>query len=175
VIAAIRGLEEGGAGGDLGAHRRGAAEEDPELGRAVSEGRRHEFAAFGWAPEEVPDPHAFDTFQRSALDCEERHREPHASLLDRHRRLIQLRKRVPALLDGRPDRLRVHFDEVARGLAVERGPVTVACSLGSRVQDVPVEREQSSEVLLMADPMIEVGSRGLLLPANSVVILEPAE
>jgi hypothetical protein len=40
---------------------------------------------------------------------------------------------------------------------------------------VPVEREQSSEVLLMADPMIEVGSRGLLLPANSVVILGPAE
>jgi maltooligosyltrehalose trehalohydrolase len=30
--------------------------EDPELGRAVSEGRRSEFSAFAWSAEEVPDP-----------------------------------------------------------------------------------------------------------------------
>lgn len=30
--------------------------QDPALGRAVSEGRRQEFAAFGWVPEEVPAP-----------------------------------------------------------------------------------------------------------------------
>jgi maltooligosyltrehalose trehalohydrolase len=149
--------------------------EDPELGRAVSEGRRHEFAAFGWPPEEVPEPQAFDTFQRSTLDWKERHREPHASLLDWHRRLIQLRKRVPALLNGRLDRLSVHFDEQARWLVVEDGAVTVACRLGSRAQYVPVQREQSSEVLLMSDPMIEVSSRGLLLPADSLVILGSAE
>jgi maltooligosyltrehalose trehalohydrolase len=29
--------------------------EDPELGRAVREGRRAEFSAFGWSAEEVPD------------------------------------------------------------------------------------------------------------------------
>ncbi len=32
--------------------------EDPGLGRAVSEGRRREFASFGWDPSEVPDPQA---------------------------------------------------------------------------------------------------------------------
>jgi maltooligosyltrehalose trehalohydrolase len=149
--------------------------EDPELGRAVSEGRRHEFAAFGWAPEEVPDPQAFDTFRRSTLDWEERHREPHASLLDWHRRLIQLRRRVPALLDGRRDRLRVHCDEEARWLVVQRGAVTVGCNLGPRAQYVPVEREQSGAVLLTSDATIEVGSKGLLLPADSVAILGPAE
>jgi hypothetical protein len=63
---------------------------------------------------EVPDPQAFDTFLRSTLDWEERHRKPHASRLDWHRRLLQLRKRVPDLLHGRPDRLRPHFDEQAR-------------------------------------------------------------
>ena len=32
--------------------------EDPELGEAVSDGRRREFAAFGWDPDDVPDPQA---------------------------------------------------------------------------------------------------------------------
>ena len=30
--------------------------EDPELGEQVSEGRRSEFEAFGWNPEDIPDP-----------------------------------------------------------------------------------------------------------------------
>jgi maltooligosyltrehalose trehalohydrolase len=41
---------------------------DPEMARAVSEGRRREFAAFGWAPESIPDPERPETFQRSKLD-----------------------------------------------------------------------------------------------------------
>ncbi|HUF91415.1 MAG TPA: malto-oligosyltrehalose trehalohydrolase, partial [Candidatus Limnocylindria bacterium] len=52
--------------------------EDPGLGRAVSEGRRREFAGFGWQPEDVPDPQAPETFLRSRLDWSETAREPHA-------------------------------------------------------------------------------------------------
>jgi len=33
-----------------------ANHEDPEMARAVSEGRKHEFEAFGWKPESIPDP-----------------------------------------------------------------------------------------------------------------------
>ncbi len=33
-----------------------ADHEDPEMARSVKEGRRGEFAAFGWNPEEIPDP-----------------------------------------------------------------------------------------------------------------------
>ena len=44
---------------------------DPELGRAVSEGRRREFAAFGWDPQAVPDPQDPATFERSKLDWTE--------------------------------------------------------------------------------------------------------
>ena len=49
--------------------------------RAVSEGRRHEFAAFGWKPEDVPDPTSPETFARSKLDWSEPEREPHRDLL----------------------------------------------------------------------------------------------
>jgi maltooligosyltrehalose trehalohydrolase len=149
--------------------------EDPELGRVVSEGRRREFAAFGWSPEEVPDPQALETFQRSKLDWEERRREPHMHLLNWYRRLIQLRSRMPALVDGRLDRMRVAIDEQAHWLILERGPVTVACNLAPRAQRLPVGREHSSEVLLTSDPMIEFNATGMALPPESVVVLGPAE
>src|SRR6185437_237799 len=63
---------------------------DPELGRAVSEGRRREFAAFGWDPAEVPDPQDPMTFARSKLDWREVAGEPHARVLRWHRDLIHL-------------------------------------------------------------------------------------
>ena len=45
--------------------------EDGELGRLVTEGRRREFAAFGAHAEDVPDPQAQATFERSKLDWDE--------------------------------------------------------------------------------------------------------
>jgi maltooligosyltrehalose trehalohydrolase len=147
--------------------------EDPEPGRAVSEGRRREVAAFSWSPDKVPNAQAIETFQRSQLNWGERRREPHMSLLDWYRRLIQLRRRVPALLDGRFDRMCVTFEE-AHWLILERGPVIVACNLARRVQRMPLGMEQSSEVLLTSDPMIEVNASGMALPPESVVILGPS-
>jgi maltooligosyltrehalose trehalohydrolase len=148
--------------------------EDPELGRAVREGRRAEFAAFGWAPDEVPDPQEPATHLRSRLDWRELAGEPHASLLDWYRRVIRLRRQIPTLADGRIDQVHVRFDEAARWLTVERGPMIVACNLASRGQRVPIRREQSSEVLLTSDPMIEVKASGVALPPDSVVVLGPA-
>jgi len=75
--------------------------QDPELARAVSEGRRAEFTAFGWNPDDIPDPQAPETFQRSKLNWQERENEPHADLLDWHRRLIHLRHNHPALRNQR--------------------------------------------------------------------------
>ena len=60
---------------------------DAELGRLVSEGRRREFAAFGWKPEDVPDPQDPATFERSILDWAELDKEPHAGLLEWHQEL----------------------------------------------------------------------------------------
>jgi hypothetical protein len=51
----------------------------------------------------------------------------------------------------------------------------VACNLAMGAQRVPLGREQSSEVLLTSDPMIEVNASGAALPPDSVVVLGPAE
>jgi maltooligosyltrehalose trehalohydrolase len=105
--------------------------DDPDLGRAVSEGRRREAAAFGGNPTEVPDPQDPATFQKSKLDWSELDREPHASLLAWYRRLIQLRKSTPDFTDGRMDRTEVRFSESEKWLTVRRGGRSIAVNLAN--------------------------------------------
>ncbi|HEU5464131.1 MAG TPA: malto-oligosyltrehalose trehalohydrolase, partial [Candidatus Binatia bacterium] len=95
--------------------------EDAELGRLVTEGRRREFAAFSAHSDDVPDPQALETFERSKLVWNECSRAPHAEMLDWHRRLIRLRHEFAALSDGRLDRVTVAFDEQAKWLVMTRG------------------------------------------------------
>ena len=111
--------------------------EDPELGRLVSEGRRREFAAFGWAPEDVPDPQSPKTFEQSKLDWDEVGEGVHRELLDWHRRLIALRRSEPALSSGSFDDLEVRFDEDERWLVVDRGPITIACNFAPEPRSIP--------------------------------------
>ena len=75
---------------------------DPAIADATREGRRREFAAFAaFSGEEVPDPQALETFERSKLD-------PSAGddgLRALYRRLIALRRELPrevsTTVDGR--------------------------------------------------------------------------
>jgi len=141
--------------------------EDPDLGRAVSAGRRQEFAAFGWDPEDVPDPQDPATFERSRLDWSEPEREPHHGLLDWYRRLIQLRRTVPELADGRLDRVRVTYDETDRWLVVRRDGLTIACNVGPADVRLPVP----GRLLAASEPGVGVDGGSVLLPPDSVGLL----
>lgn len=75
-----------------------------ELGEAVREGRRGEFAKFPEFQDEesrarIPDPIAEATFRSAKLDWAARSREPHAGRLDLYRRLLETRRReiIPRL------------------------------------------------------------------------------
>ena len=144
---------------------------EPDLAKAVREGRRKEFAAFGWKPEDVPDPQARETFERSKLNWPELAREQHSAMLDWHRRLIQLRRNEPALSDGRLDLVQTRFDESARWFALERGPITLACNLSSLPRRVPLRGGKHAPLLASAEGLAAEGG-GLLLPPDSVVILK---
>ena len=72
---------------------------DPELTRAVRDGRRREFESFGWG-DGVPDPADEATFARSKLDRSLISRPRHAQLHALHRALLAMRNEEPAL---RPD------------------------------------------------------------------------
>jgi maltooligosyltrehalose trehalohydrolase len=142
---------------------------DPELGRAVSEGRRREFAAFGWDPEDVPDPQAKESFERSKLRWDELEEQPHADLLDWHRQLLRLRASTPELADGRLDRVRTLFDEEERWLVVERGAITIAANFSHTPASITLEGAGVCEVLLSSGK-VELGPTITLAP-ESVVIL----
>lgn len=142
---------------------------DPELGRTVSEGRRREFAHFGWDPEQLPDPQDPATFERSRLEWAELGKEPHASLLAWHRRLIALRRQFPALTDPRLDRASAECDEDAGSLVVRRGPVVIAGNLGGDTWTFPAG--QAARLIAASDPRIERTRHSLVLPPDTVAIL----
>jgi maltooligosyltrehalose trehalohydrolase len=145
---------------------------DPGLGRAVSEGRRREFAAFGWDPADVPDPQDAATFRRCRLDWDETRRGPHAGLLAWHRRLIALRREIPALTDPRLGRAETEYDENAGWLVIRRRPIVIASNLGSGTWIFPAA--PSAELLAASSPGAGRTRRGIVLPPDTVAILTEA-
>ena len=144
--------------------------QEPELATAVRDGRRHEFAAHGWSAEDVPDPQDAATFERSRLDWAEVSHEPHASMLDWHRRLIALRRATPELADPWLNAVQVRYDDSARWVVVHRGGVRVVCNLARSEQAVPLD-QPASEVLLASVDRPESGVDFLTLPGESVAIV----
>jgi maltooligosyltrehalose trehalohydrolase len=145
--------------------------DDPDLGKAVREGRRREFAAFGWDPEDIPDPQAEETFLRSKLDWEERQREAHSDMLDWHRSLIGLRRRIPALRDGRMERTTVQFGEEARWLIMKRGPVLVVCNLSETERRISYPELGEEKIVLASEPGISPETKGIRMPGHAVAVL----
>jgi maltooligosyltrehalose trehalohydrolase len=143
--------------------------QDERLGKGVSEGRRNEFAAFGWNPERVPDPQDRATFERSKLRWEEIDGEPNAALLAWYRKLIAFRHSQPSLTDGRLERVEVTFDESAGWFAMKRGPVEVVCNLGGDCQAIPITR--AAKNVICSEPEWHERPGLIELSADSVAIL----
>jgi maltooligosyltrehalose trehalohydrolase len=145
--------------------------EDEELGQAVREGRRREFAAFGWREEDVPDPQERSSFLRSKLDWNEIRGDRHQALLKWHRDLIRLRRSHPDLADDCLCAVDVNFDEAARWLTVKRGRLVAAVNLAMQRQKVPLPSEESWRTLMISDDDIHPSKDHINLPPDSVAIL----
>ena len=148
--------------------------DDPELAKAVSEGRRKEFGQFGWKPEDVPEPGSPETFERSKIHWDEIKEGPSAELLDWHKRLIRLRRDTPQLTDGRLDLIVTECDEGQNWLTVERGLVTIVANLAEEPRSIPLREGRPAYVLLASvEPCNPASEDRITLPANSVAILGP--
>jgi maltooligosyltrehalose trehalohydrolase len=143
---------------------------DPELGKAVQEGRRREFAAFGWPPEAVPDPQDPASFDRSKLLWDEIDEPFHRRMLDWYRGLIELRRRLPVPREASVAGIRVQVDEDARRLVFERGGLSVRVNLGESDWHFPISG--ADRLLMSSHPEIRTGGDSLCLPPSSVVILQ---
>ena len=140
---------------------------DPDLAAAVRAGRRREFAAFGWAPEDVPDPQALETFAASKLRWQERGEPEHARLLAWYRALIRLRALEPSLTSS--ERPEVQVDPVSASvLTMRRGRASTIANCGSSTAQLPIA---SGAKLLLGTPGVEVSGDVLHLPAWGVGVL----
>ncbi|MGW1026560.1 malto-oligosyltrehalose trehalohydrolase [Streptomyces sp. NPDC002577] len=144
---------------------------DPALAEAVRRGRRREFAAHGWAEEDIPDPQDPATRDRSCLDWSEREREPHARVLAWYRELIALRHGLPDLSDPDLAAVRVAYDEQARWFAFRRGEVRVAVNLSKEPVAVPLDAAHA-RVLAEWEPVGQPDAEGtLVVPGESCAVL----
>jgi maltooligosyltrehalose trehalohydrolase len=150
-----------------------ADHEDPEMAKSVKEGRQSEFAAFGWPPENVPDPENAETFLRSKLNWDQVHEGSHEEMLEWYRRLIGLRRRSPSLNDGQPGQTEVSFDEAKHWLVITRGGVIVMCNLGEG--EVELNRPKPFPLLLGSRADVEVVGNYVVLPPNTLAVLSSEE
>jgi maltooligosyltrehalose trehalohydrolase len=143
--------------------------QDAELARLVSEGRKREFASFGWKPEDVPDPQDQKTFDRSKLKWNEITEVPHAEMLDWYKKLIALRRSRRELSDGAMDQVEIDFDEEHRWLTMQRGSTVLIFTLDENGYEAGVAANVS--LLLTSGPGIQLKDQQLKMPGVGVAIL----
>ena len=95
----------------------------------MSEGRRREFAGFGFSGE-VPNPEDRKTFEMSKLQWEERDGGKHAEMLGWVKGLIKLRHGSVCLNDGDMHHLVVVSDEERQTLVMERDEARILINFG---------------------------------------------
>jgi maltooligosyltrehalose trehalohydrolase len=138
----------------------------PELGGAVSAGRRREFAAHGWSAQDIPDPQDRATFEASKLDWAEAETPPAQALMEWNRQLIALRRSEPALADPRLGTAQFDYDEQAHWFVARRGDISVAVNLAPVAQAVPVAGD-----VLLASAAVAIGPGSQVLAGESVAVL----
>lgn len=160
---------------------------DPDLGAAVSAGRRGEFGGHGWTdlyggPVDVPDPQDEATFRRSVLDRTERDEPSHARLLAWYRELVALRRTIPDLASGDLAATELTWDgpDDAAGpwrgvLVLHRGAARVVANLTDDSRRVPLPADAPLDVAATWAPCaVEPGTPPhVVVPAGATVVLTP--
>lgn len=146
--------------------------EEPELADAVRNGRKSEFAAFGWDPDSIPDPQSKSTFVDSKLNWQELEHGEHRELLNWHRDLIKLRRQLSDLRDGQLAKVEAVCDEQERWLYLTRGSLSVVCNFAETAQNVPLPDAANKTLLMASADGVGPSNQGLAMPGHGVAILQ---
>jgi maltooligosyltrehalose trehalohydrolase len=147
-----------------------ANHQDPELARAVSDGRKKEFCAFGWDPASIPDPEALATFQASKLNWNELTGSVHSDMFKWYRELIRLRRTHPCLQNSEPGNTVVTFDEQENWIRIQRGTITVICNLG--VLEHTFVTSDESKILITSGETLKKTDLEIVLPPDTLAVLK---
>ena len=151
---------------------------DDQLVAAVRNGRRAEFAAFGWG-DAVPDPQDEATFERSKIEPERCSQAPHAGILALYRDLLALRAAERAL---RPDGASIAVTVTGSVVALARTPAApagdaaspeflAAFNIGDVEHSLPLSESASGwRLRISTDSALYGGRDGSRLDDGRVVI-----
>ncbi len=139
----------------------------PELRRAVSEGRKRDFASFGFG-DDVPDPEDPRTFEASRLNWNELEQPVHQAMYKWYRDLIHLRRKTLALNLGDMSRMEVRSSEEGRWILTDRGDIRTVINLAEQFThfDLP----PGCELLLSSEAAPDRVDGGILVPGLSMAI-----
>ncbi len=164
--------------------------DEPELAKAVEQGRLREFEDFGWRKDELANPISEQTFQACKLDWHARDTAEHARMLRWYQQLIALRKALFDLTDSRLENCQAQADARESWLRVQRGSVLTVVSLAESPRCVPIPPGVSWQIALANAPVatsemtehvrseraidsdtIALSAQCIHLPADSVAVL----
>src|SRR5690606_7904847 len=112
---------------------------DPELVRAVREGRRQEFAAFFEHGVEPPDPQDPATFERSRLDPTIASCSPHRELYALHRTLLRFRREHARAFVGQRPRCELYDEDAILVVHLpDRGQLVLVANLSPQERRAPL-------------------------------------
>jgi maltooligosyltrehalose trehalohydrolase len=163
---------------------------NPELGNAVTAGRRREFAGFAAFADPatrtlIPDPQDPATFERSRLDHGEATRGPGALALAYHRDLLRLRRSDPVLTAYRRERLPIEASASGAALTIvfssRRGRRALVVNLGAR-HTISLEGAVNARVVIQSNEArfggngqpLGLAGRRVATPAHTAAFLELA-
>ena len=146
-----------------------ADHEEEEMRKLVSEGRKKDFAAFGWNEDEIPDPEAPETFERSKLNWSEVHEGKHADMLQWVKDLIELRRCNVDLNDGDFGHIKVSCSHDGKALTMQRGSVRTIMYIGEEPQAFPLLEDETLK--LCSRHEITAKDNQVILPKRSLAIL----
>ena len=145
-----------------------ADHEDEEMRRKVAEGRRKEFAAFGFG-DDVPDPEDPKTYEMSKLKWEEVGEGKHADMLAWVKALIKVRRSNVCLNDGDLHHTAVFTDEKQRTLVMERDQARILINFGEK--PCSFEMLEAEKLLLVSRDSVQPDGDRLELPPMTLAIL----
>jgi len=155
-------------------------EREPDLAKAVRDGRRGEFKRFkAFADPEmsqrIPDPTDLATFERSRIDWSEPERSPHREALARTREFLDLRRReiIPLLKsDYQGSRYTVSPE---KALDVTWTFSAGALHMIANFGDTPMQMNRDpSARILWASPGIDPAGENILPPWTAIVAKGPS-
>ena len=145
-----------------------ADHDDDEMRRLVSEGRKRDFAQFGF-DQEVPNPEDVKTFEDSKLKWDEIGEGKHAEMLAWTKALIKLRRCTVALNDGSMHHLMISTDDAKKTLVMQRDEARILANFGD--EPFYFQLLEGEELSLISRDGVDVADGGIELPAMTLAVL----